>query len=443
MYHSVPRKLTLLGLVASIYFMVAGGPFGLEDIVSRSGYAGAIAVLLLTPLLWALPTGLMVAEMTSAVPEEGGYYVYVARGLGLFWGYQEVWLSLVGSIFDMAIYPTLFVGYLGHFVPALTANGKGMWIGIAMVAAAAAWNALGARTVGGSSVLLGFVLLAPFAVLVGVAAAHRATTAGPAVPLHQVDLLGGILVAMWNYMGWDNSTTVAGEVERPQRTYPLSMAISVTLVAITYILPIGAVALTGLDPNRWSTGGWADVARAIGGGEWLAFAITVGGMVGAAGTLSALTMSLSRLPAVLAEDGFLPRVFARRNRAGAPWVAIVACAVTWALALQLTFVKLILLDVLLTGLSILLQFAALVGLRVREPGLKRPYRVPGGMLGAVAIGIPPLLLLVLTAVRNEIEPVGPINALELGASLVAAGVAIYYLSPRKARHALPAAGRKG
>jgi amino acid transporter len=289
----------------------------------------------------------------------------------------------------MAIYPTLFIGYLGHFAPAMTAGPRGMAVAVALVAAAAAWNVLGARKVGGSSVLLGIVLLAPFAVVVAIAMAHRTPNAAD-IPLRQVDFLGGILVAMWNYMGWDNSSTVAGEVDKPQRTYPLAMAFGVALVAVSYVLPIGAVALTGLDPNRWSTGGWADVARAIGGGEVLAFAITLGGMVGAAGTLNALTMSLSRL----------------------------------------SFVKLIVLDVLLTGLSILLQFAALVGLRIREPRLHRPYRVPGGMFGAVAIGIPPLVLLILTAVRNKIEPVGPINALELGALLVLAGVLLYYLSPR-------------
>lgn len=410
--------------------MVAGGPFGLEDIVGRSGYLGAIVILLLTPILWAIPTGLMVSEMTSAVPEEGGYYAYVTRGLGLFWGYQEVWLSLVGSIFDMAIYPTLFVGYLGHFAPAITSGPRGMAIGVALVAAAAAWNVLGAGKVGGSSVLLGIVLLSPFAFLMAIALAHRIPAPAAAIPLRQVDFLGGILVAMWNYMGWDNSSTVAGEVDHPQRTYPLAMLAAVVLVAVTYVAPIAAVAHTGLDANRWSTGGWADVARAIHGGEFLAFAITIGGMIGAAGSLNALTMSLSRLPAVLADDGFLPRIFSRRNANGAPWIAIAGCAILWAAALQLTFVKLVVLDVLLTGLSILLQFAALVGLRLREPGLKRPYRVPGGMFGAIAIGIPPLILLVLTAARNEIEPVGPINALELGALLVAAGVAVYYLSPR-------------
>ena len=428
-------KVTLLPLIAAVYLMVAGGPFGLEDIVSKSGYVGAILILLLTPLMWALPTALMVAELASALPEEGGYYIWAFRSMGPFWGFQEAWLSLVGSIFDMAIYPTLFVGYLGHFAPSLTANGRGIWIGVAMIAICAVWNVAGAKTVGGSSFVMTVLLLLPFAVLAGYAGFHREAAAAQPIPLHGVDLLGGILVAMWNYMGWDNSSTIAGEVDRPQRTYPLAMAGAVSLVALTYVLPIGAVALTGLDPNKWSTGGWADVARAIFpsglGSETLAIAITIGGMLGAVGTLNALTMSLSRLPAAMADDGFLPKVLARRHpRTGAPWVAIMVCAAAWALCLNFSFTKLVMLDVLLTGLSILLEFASLVALRVREPELPRPYRVPGGMAGALGIGILPLALLVLTVVRNDAEPVGPINALEFGALLIALGVVFYFFSNR-------------
>jgi amino acid transporter len=240
---------------------------------------------------------------------------------------------------------------------------------------------------------------------------------------------------MWNYMGWDNASTIAGEVDRPQRTYPLAMGGAVALVAVTYVVPIVAVAMTGLDANRWSTGGWADVARtAVGGGAAggvLAVAITIGGMLGAVGTLNALTMAYSRLPAAMAQDGLLPKVFARRRpQTGAPWVAIFACSAAWALCLGFSFVKLIVLDVLLTGLSILLEFAALVALRIRQPGLPRPYRVPGGLLGAIAVGIPPLALLVLTVIRNDAEPIGPINALEFGALLIGAGVVSYFLSER-------------
>jgi amino acid transporter len=432
------RKMTLVPLIAATYFLVAGGPFGLEDIVSKAGYAGAILILLITPLLWSLPTALMVSEMASALPQDGGYYVWVTRAMGRFWGFQEAWLSLAGSLFDMAIYPTLFVEYLGHFAPALTANGRGLWIGVALVAACALWNLLGARGVGLSSVALSVVLLGPFVILTLYALFQRAPSVAAPVPLSRADILGGILVAMWNYMGWDNSSTIAGEVDRPRRTYPLAMSITVLLVALTYVVPIGAVALTGLDANRWSTGGWADVARAAihnpAAGAALAAAITAGGMVGAAGTLNALTMALSRLPAAMAEDGYLPKALARRHpKTGAPWVAIAACSAAWALCLGFPFVKLIVLDVLLTGLSILLEFAALVALRIREPHLQRPYRVPGGLFGAAAIGAPPLALLILTVMRNRAEPVGPINALQLGGLLIALGVAAYFVVSRRPR----------
>jgi amino acid transporter len=429
-------KVTLFPLIAAIYLMVSGGPFGLEDTVAQAGYTGAILILLITPVLWALPAALMVAELASALPEEGGYYVWARRAMGPFWGFQEAWLSLVGSIFDMALYPTLFVSYIEHFDPALTAHGRGMWIGVGLIAVCAVLNMAGAKSVGVTSFVFTAVLLSPFAVLAVYAVLHPGPPA-PHAGAHY-DFLLGILVAMWNYMGWDNSSTIAGEVERPQRTYPLAMAGAVTLVAVTYVLPIAAIAATGLSPSRWGTGGWADVARSVMGsgtaGQMIAAGITIGGMMGAVGALNALTLSLSRLPAVLAEDGFLPKVFARRHpRTGAPYVAILACAVTWALALNLSFAKLIMLDVLLTGASILLEFASLVALRIREPGLHRPYRVPGGLAGAIGIGIFPLILLIAAVVRNKAEAIGPFNALQLGGILIALGMLAYFVSKHDRR----------
>ena len=87
------RKLTLLPLVTATYFMVAGGPYGLEDLIGKTGYSAALLILAVTPLLWSLPTALMVSELASALPEEGGFYIWVQRGLGRFWGYQEAWLD--------------------------------------------------------------------------------------------------------------------------------------------------------------------------------------------------------------------------------------------------------------------------------------------------------------------------------------------------------------
>jgi amino acid transporter len=424
--------MTVLPMIAATYFMVAGGPYGLEDIVQKTGYSATLLILAITPLLWSVPVALMVSELATAIPEEGGFYIWVQRGMGRFWGYQETWLTLAGSVFEMALYPNLFVDYIGRLAPPLVEGHRGLALGFLMIALCTAWNILGAGAVGEGSLVLNVALLAPFVALVVFALfeGHAAAAAGQgaAIPLRHADLLGGILIAMWNYMGWDNLSTVAGEVEEPQKTYTRAMLGAVVLVIASYIIPVAAVARTGIDPNRWTTGGWVDVGRILGGGA-LAVAIAAAGVIGAIGTFGTLMMSFTRLPAVMAEDGYLPKVFTRHNsRTGTPWVAILGCAGFWALCYPLGFEQSLLLDVLLTGLSILLEFWALVALRLREPELTRPYRVPGGIAGTIAIGVPPLALMIAAMVRNGRELAGSTNELVIGIAIVLAGVAFYFIS---------------
>ena len=432
-----PRKLTLLPLIAATYFMVAGGPYGLEELIGSTGYPLALAILAITPVLWSLPTALMVSEMSTALPKEGGFYVWVRRAMGSFWGFQESWLTLAGSVFEMALYPVLFVQYLGHFAPQAIAGHRGTLLELAMIATCVAWNLLGARAVGDGSLWLNALLFLPFVALVVMSVDEPAAGGTVAPRAEHLDLLGGLLVAMWNYMGWDNLSTIAGEVDRPQRTYPMAMLISVILVTLSYMLPVAAVATQRLDLGIWSVGGWVDAARLI-GGTALAAGVAAAGAIGAFGSFAALMLSFTRLPAVMAADGFLPRIFTRHSaRTGAPWVSIVACATMWAACLRLGFLKILILDVLLTGLSILLEFAAFVALRIREPELERPYRVPGGLAGAVAICLPPLGLMILSVARNRTEEVGSglgaTNELMIGAAIIALGVLLYFVSPGSRR----------
>jgi amino acid transporter len=435
-------KLTLLPLAAATFFMVSGGPYGLEDVVQMAGYAGAIAILLITPLLWSIPTAMMVSELASAVPEEGGFYIWVQRGLGRFWGYQETWLSLAGSIFEMALYPTLFVDYLGHFAPSLTAGHRAIAIELTLIVVCTLWNLFGARAVGEGSVWMSATLLAPFVVLVALCftrhATHPAAASSHPVMRH-VDILGGVLVAMWNFMGWDNTSTVAEEVDRPQRTFPLAMLIAVSLITVSYLMPVAAAAYAGVSPLGWSTGGWVDVGRAI-GGEWLSIAIAAGGAIGAIGCFNALMLSFTRLPLVMAQDGYLPKIFTRTSaRTGMPWVSITACAIGWAACLFLNFERLVIIDVLLTGLSILLEFWALTGLRIREPNLPRPYRVPGGIVGTILIGVPPLALMVAAVIRNRTEAIGATSSLAIALVFIALGP-IFYFATRAGKYEVAVSG---
>jgi amino acid transporter len=426
------RRLRLLPLVAATFFMVSGGPYGLEDLVQKAGYARALLVLSILPFIWSLPTALMVGELSSALPEEGGYYAWVRRAMGPFWAFQEAWLSLAASIFDMAIYPTLFVLYLGQLLPAAAQGRMYVIVGVGVIAVAAVWNIAGIRAVGGGSILLMIALLAPFAALAIYGVLHSTgwpTLAGVA-RVGNLDMMGAISVGMWNYMGWDNASTVAGEVENPQRNYPRAMLISAALVAFVYLVPVAAAAKAGIDPSHWSTGAWAQVAGQL-GGRWLELAVIAGGMICGLGMTNALLLSYARVPYAMALDGLLPRALTRLHpKTGAPWVAIVVCAVAWCLCLPLGFEKLVLIDIMLYGGALLMEFVALVVLRVREPQLPRPFRAPGGTVGAALLGIGPTALIALAIVRSYGETAGPVNALGFGVGIGVAGVGAYLIARR-------------
>jgi amino acid transporter len=450
--HAVPQakkriaKLTLWPLVAATFFMVSGGTYGTEQIVQGAGYGRAILILLLTPVLWSLPTAFMIGELSSALPAEGGYYAWVRRGLGNFWGFQEAWLSLVASIFDMAIYPTLFVAYLTQVAPWFREGHRGVMVGLFVVVACAGLNIAGIRVVGITSLWLFFLLSMPFALIVllspfKLAVASSAPAAPVASTIGSVGLLGGILIAMWNYMGWDNASTIAQEVERPQRTYPKAMIAAVILVSLTYVVPFAAVYLAGVPAAAFTgDGAWAQVAGLIGGtwhgANWLGFLLVLGGMMSAFGMFNALVMSYSRLPLAMAQDGMLPKVFGRtHSKTRAPWVAIVVLATGWALCLGLGFERLVTLDIILYGASLMLEFVTLVVLRIREPELKREFRVPGGLAGAISVGVFPLLVLGLAVAHGGSETVLGMNGLVFGTVIIVAGF-VAYLATARLRRAL-------
>lgn len=425
--------MRLLPLVAATFFMVSGGPYAIEDILGGAGYAWALVILLVLPLVWSLPTALMIGELASAIPAEGGFYVWVRRAMGPFWGFQEAWLSLTASIFDMAIYPAFAVSYLGKFDPALTAGWHGYACALAVVALCSAWNLFGAPAVGDGSIGMSALLLAPFAVMIGIAVwhgVHAHTAAQWGGPASGAALSTAILVAMWNYMGWDNASTIAQEVEDPQRTYPRAMIVSTAVVTLTYVLPMAAAAIAGISVARFQTGEWSDAAAAM-GGHWLGVAVSIGGVITGVGMFNALVMSYSRLPMAMAEDGLLPRSLAVRNSRGVPWVSVLFCGLGWALALNLPFEKLITMDLVLYGSSLLLEFAALIVLRFREPHLERPFRAGAlAVTFALAAGPATLIGYALYASRAEQVQLGghPFSALLFSAMVALLGPAVYLLA---------------
>ena len=430
------RQLTLLPLSMVMFFTVSGGPYGLEELVAESGALVALLLILLTPLIWSVPTALMVAELSTMMPVEGGYYAWVKKGLGPFWGFLEGWWSWLASFVDMAIYPVLFATYLSALleqlgVTLLTDNPLGRWlVALAVIWPFALLNVRGARPVGFSSIAFAVVVLAPFGVLVALAAGQLlAGEASPAGMLVGPDgslfsALGlGLFIVMWNYSGWDGASTFGEEIRRPRSDVTAMLALTVPLITLAYLLPTAAGLLGTPDAEQWTEGSFPRIAASV-GGEWLGVLIAVGGLVSAAALFSANMLSVSRVPFVLAADGYLPEAITRVHpRFGTPWVSILLCAVIYSIFSWSTFAGLVVVDVILYSATILLEFAALIALRRRLPQARRPFRVPGGWPGVIAATVLPAALVVLATVITFQEE-GEM-AIYLSAGALLSGVVLY------------------
>ena len=389
---AAPRRLSFLPLLAVVFFNVSGGPYGVEDAVSVFGPGLTLLLLALTPLLVALPVALAMAEMGGALPEEGGYVTWVRRAFGPFWGFQVGWWSWLNSFVDVAVYPALFADYLRFWRPEMTAVERGI-VALGFVWLLTALNLTGVRITGWGAVALAVGALAPIVALTGMAAAraHVAPWSPFAAP-GQGLLSGlglGVAVMMWNYSGWDMPSTVLGETRQPETAYRRALWWALPLIALANIVPVAATLSVTGDWQRWQTGQWP-VAAATVGGPWLAQAVLAGAVTASAGLFLSLVLTNSRLPYVLAVQGQLPRWLAAIHaRTGVPWAAVLVSSAGYSLFALASFKDLIVLNVWLYSLTLLLELAAFVALRLREPSLARPWRVGGGPLGLwLTAGLP-------------------------------------------------------
>jgi amino acid transporter len=395
------RELGIASLAAIVFFNVSGGPYGVEDAVSSFGPGLALLLLAVTPFIWSLPVTLAMAELASAMPDEGGYVTWVRRAFGPYWAFQVGWWSWIDSFVDVAVYPALFVEYLKFWYPDMTALERWL-LALGFIVALTVLNLLGVRPTGRAAVILSVLALAPVAllILVGFSGATQVPWRPLAAEGQTVAGVGvGLAVVMWNYSGWDTPSTCLGEARAPEHAFRRALFIALPVIAAAYLLPVGALLATGATEwTRWETGSLPALAVAA-GGPWLGHAVAAGAVVSAAGLFLTLLLTNSRLPYVLARDGLMPAGLAAVHpRFGTPWVAVVVSAALYAGFAVFSFKDLIVLNVWLYSLALLLELAAFLRLRAREPGMARPWRVPGGRGTAwLVAGVPAALSLLAMA----------------------------------------------
>ena len=435
------RSLTTLSLVFILYFSTSGGAFTTEALVASVGPGMALLILILVPLVYSLPEVLIVGELASMLPVEGGYYRWVQRAFGPFWAFQNGWLTWMYSLVDMAIYPKLFVSYMAWFAPGLPA--WGVWvIGLVVIWGATALNLAGAARVGRSSVVAGMFIIGSFVAISLAALVHVSHVPWrPFVVPGQAGAGGlavGLSIALWNYIGWDNASTVQGEVQHASRSYPRALAIALPLVVAGYLVPLLAT-LAATDWTTWTEGGWPRIAMAVGGplGPLLAAWVALAGMVSALALFNALLLAYSRIPFVMAGDGLLPAALGRTDARGTPRAAVLFAAVCYSVFMLLPFGELVVADVVLYSLALTMELGSLVRLRVREPELRGAFRIPLGTAGVAALAALPLAVLLLVVALSFADGENGLPALLGAAMAIGLGPLCYVIARRHARRAEP------
>ena len=418
---STLRKAGLFYLVFVMFSYTTGGPFGLEDMVTTSGPGITLLYLLILPFFWCIPVSLVSAELTTAMPVEGGFYRWSRAAFGDFWGFLAGWWNWSASFLLGGAYAVLFADYLTHYLAHYFP--QTWWqhylISVTLIALLTWVNIRGIQMVGQVATALEIFIFVPVMIMIVIALHHwHQNPFHPWVVPHQATfkVFGvGLALGLWLYSGYEQLSTVAEEVENPQKAYPRALAVVVPLSIAAYFLPTLAGLASAGSWEQWHTGFFPDAARMI-GGPWLGTWMTLAAMIGNVALLNSTILTTTRMPFAMAEDGYLPDALTRKHaRYGTPWLAIIVSALIYALLAWQSLGQLISVYIWLRSATTVLTVLSAWKLRRTQPELKRSFTIPGGRAGLFyVVGAPVLMAIVALLGGDRFATIGGAIAMLIG-----------------------------
>ena len=417
------RKAGLFYLVFVMFSYTTGGPFGQEDMITTSGPGITLLYILILPLFWSIPVSLVSAELTTAMPVEGGFYRWTRAAFGDFWGFLAGWWNWTASFCLGGVYAVLFADYLKYPFPHMT-----WWqhygIAFGLITLLTGVNLRGIHMVGQVATALEIFVFLPVITMVVMGLMHwHYNPFSPWVVPQQATfkVFGvGLAIGLWLYSGYEQLSTLAEEVEDPQRLYPRALAWVVPMSITMYFLPTLVGLASAGHWMEWHTGFFSEAATII-GGPWLGAGMTLAAAVCNVALLNSTILATTRMPFAMAEDGYLPNILTRRHpRFGTPWLAIVVSAAIYSLLSWQSLTQLISIYVWLRSSTTVLTVLSGWKLRRARPDLKRTFLVPGGRWGLLyAVAAPVVMALVALLGSDRFGLIGGAIALVLGPAVFA------------------------
>lgn len=391
------KKVGYLQLTFLIYGAACGGAFGLEDMVGSTGPGLAMLILIAMPFLFSVPLSLAVSELTTTFPVEGGNYRWSREAFGDFWGFQAGWWSWASGIVTSGSFAALFADYARTWAPNM-----GFWthwaICLGLIWIVHYLNVKGIEVVGDSAIIMSVLLLLPFLVLIWSGLRHwQFNPFIPFVAEHKglADFGTALAAAIWLYSGYEKLSTAAEEVENPQRIFPPALFSAATLAMLSYVLPtVCALACLG-NWQDWKGSYFPTVAKDM-GGVWLMQCMVVGGLLSNALLLNVTMLSASRTLLTMGEDKLMPRAMSHVSaRNGTPTWALLLGSVLLSLLAFFSFQQLLIIYAWFQMSANILIYVNVWVMRRTHADAQRPFKVPLGTVGLLAITVPTVLLALL------------------------------------------------
>lgn len=383
----------------------------------------------------ALAGALSYAELGAAMPRVGGEYVYLREAFGQVVAFLSGWTSFtVGFGAAIAAAAIGFAQYLAVLLPAVRPEGAAWLPAVVLVWLLTGIHLLGVE--GGGRFQRAITIAKIGGVLVLLTAGFAAgggswqhfSGSGSSQPRLGVAAVGLIFV-LYSYSGWNAAAYIAGEIERPERSLPRALVAGTIFVTLLYLainlfyfyaLPSSVLGAAPVLPVAEKAAAALLGARASG----VVCALLCLSIAGAA---SSMVWAGPRVTWAMADDGVVPRGLGDHSRSGAPTRALLVQAV-WITLLLLTgtFEQLVVYGGFAIAIFSALAVACVVVLRRRQPGLARPFRVPGHPW------VPASFVLATLWIAGHVLVERPTEAL-LSLATVAAGLPLYALWSRRGR----------